>query len=95
MTYGIEAVIPMDISMSSIRVLSFSPDSNNELMTEQLDLLEERREMATIELADYQKKMDQRYDKNVRSREFSVGDLVMRRVMGTSKDLNAGKLAPN
>ena len=81
--------------MSSMRVLSFSPNSNNELMTEQLDLLEERREMATIWLANYQQKMDQRYDKNVRAREFSAGHLVLRRVVGTTKDLNVGKLTPN
>jgi len=64
-------------------------------MIEQLDLLEERWEMAIIWLADYQQKMDQRYDKNVRAMEFSAGDLVLCRVMGTTKDLNAGKLAPN
>lgn len=40
--------------MSSIRVSDFSPATNDELMTEQLDPLEERREMATIRLANYQ-----------------------------------------
>ena len=53
MTYGTEAVIPVEISMSSMRVSSFSLDSNDELMMEQLDLLEKRREMATIRLANY------------------------------------------
>ena len=46
MTYGTEAVIPVEISMSSMRVSSFSLDSNDELMMEQLDLLEKRQEMA-------------------------------------------------
>ena len=41
MTYGTEAIIPMEISMPSMRVSNFSPNSNDELMTEQLDLLEE------------------------------------------------------
>ena len=39
--------------------------------------------------------MAQRYDKNVRTREFRAGDLVLRRAMGNAKDLNARKLAPN
>nr|XP_023886865.1 uncharacterized protein LOC111998971 [Quercus suber] len=95
MTYGTESVIPVEISMSNTRVLGFSSDSNNELMMEQLDLLEERREMATIRLADSQQKMAQRYDKNVRSREFGVGDLMLRKVVGSTKELNAGKLALN
>lgn len=53
LTYGVEAVIPMEISLSSMRVLDFSPAANDELMTKQLDLLEEHREMATIRLANY------------------------------------------
>ena len=64
-------------------------------MTEQLDLLEECWEFATIQLADYQQKMAQRYDKNVRTREFKVGDLVLRRTVGNAKDLNTRKLASN
>ena len=54
MTYGTKVVIPVEISMPSMRVSDFSPDSNDELMTKQLDLLEERQELATIRLADYQ-----------------------------------------
>jgi len=30
----------------------------------------------------------------VRRREFSVGDLVLRKVIGNTRDVNAGKLAP-
>ena len=81
--------------MLSMRVLDFSLASNEELMTEQLDLLEERQEMATIRLVDYRQKMARRYDKKVRSREFSAGHLVLHRATGSTKDLNAGKLAPN
>ena len=81
--------------MPSMRVSDFSPDSNDELMTKQLDLLEERQELATIRLANYQQKMAQRYDKNVRTREFRARDLVLCRVVGNAKDLNARKLAPN
>lgn len=38
MTYRIEAVILVEISMSSLRVLDFSLASNEELMMKQLDL---------------------------------------------------------
>ena len=51
--------------------------------------------MASIWLADYQQKMAQRYDTKVRSREFSVGDLVLQRAVGSTKGLTAGKLASN
>ena len=85
----------MEISLSIIRVSDFSPTANDELMTKQLDLLEEHREMATIWLVNYQQKMAQMYDKGVRSREFSVEDLVLHRALGSARDLSNGKLALN
>ena len=39
MSYGTKVVIPVEISMSSIRASDFSPDSNEGMMAEQLDLL--------------------------------------------------------
>lgn len=51
--------------------------------------------MALIKLADYQQKLAQRYGKNVKSREFVAGDLVLRKTVGIMKDQGAGKLALN
>ena len=48
MTYRAEAVIPVEISMTSMRVASFSPSSNDAQMIENLDFLEERWDMASI-----------------------------------------------
>ena len=63
-------------------------------MLKQLNLLEECRELVTIRLAEYQQKLAQRYNRDVRRREFGVGDLVLRKVVGNTRDVNAGKLAP-
>ena len=60
---------------------------------ERLDLLEEYREVATIRLAEYQQKLARRYNRGVRVREFSSRDLVLRRVIISMRDTNAGKLA--
>lgn len=51
--------------------------------------------MALIRLANYQQKLAQRYDKNVKPREFVVGNLVLRKVVGSMKDQSLQKLAPN
>ena len=71
------------------------PLQNERLMVERLDLLEEYREAATIRLAEYQQKLTRRYNKDVKTREFSARDLVIRKAMGNTQDLNAGKMAPN
>ena len=53
MTYRIEAMIPTEIGLSSMKVSNFSLENNDASMAEQLDLLEERREMALVRLVDY------------------------------------------
>lgn len=63
-------------------------------MAEHLDLLDECREAATIWLAEYQQSLTQRYNQDVKTREFSAGDLVLRKVVRNKRDTNVGKLAP-
>ena len=54
MTYRAEAVTPIEISLSSMRVVDFLRNDNDTRMVENLDSLEERRDMASVQLADYQ-----------------------------------------
>ena len=60
-----------------------------------MDLIEEFRENAMIQLAYYQYKLKQGYDANVKLRPLTVGDLVLRKVIGTAKNPAWGKLGPN
>ena len=43
---------------------------------------------------DYQQKLAQRYNPDMKKREFSAGDLVLQKAVGNAQDVNAGKLAP-
>ena len=61
----------------------------------QLDLVEEVRETAKQRLAQYQNLMAKHYNSNVRHRDFQVGDLVLRKVMGATRDPSQEKLGPN
>ena len=88
MTYGAEAVIPLKANFPTLRTNSFTPSSNDELLGESLDLVEERRERATIHLAYYHQKLKQGYNVNVKLRPLAPGDLVLRKVMGATKDLS-------
>ena len=53
------------------------------------------RAIAEQRLARYQNLMAKNYNFKVRHRDFQVGDLVLRKVMGAAKDLAQGKLGPN
>ena len=95
MTYGAEAVIPLETNFLTLRTNSFTPSGNDELLGESLDLIEERREKVMIQLAYYHQKLKQGYDANVKLRPLAPGDLVLRKVVGTAKNPSLGKLGPN
>ena len=95
MTYGAEAVIPLETGFSTLRTNAFTSNGNDGLLEKSLDLIEERRESAMVQLAYYQHKLKQDYDTNVKLRPLAVGDLVLRKVLGTTKNPAWGKLGPN
>ena len=48
MTYGAEAVIPLEVNFPTQRTTAFCPSANNGLLEKSLDLIEERRESAMV-----------------------------------------------
>ena len=86
MTYGAEAVIPLESGFLTMRSSAFTSDRNDELLKRNLDLIEERRENARVQLAYYQYKLKQGYDMSVKLRLLAPGDLVLRKVMGNTKN---------
>lgn len=46
-------------------------------------------------LADYQHKLARWYNQGVKVKDFVAGDPVLRKAVGSARDSNVGKLAPN
>ena len=86
-------MILAEVNLCSARVVGFDPTQNIELMVERLDWSEKCREAAIIRLAEFQQKLARRYNRYVKTREFSAGDLVLRKAIGNMRDTNARKLA--
>ena len=57
MTYGAEAVIPLETGFPTLRTSLFNPSDNDEHLKRNLDLIEEKRENAMVQLAYYQQKL--------------------------------------
>ena len=57
MTYGAEAVIPLENGFPMMRTSTFTSDGNDKLLKKNLDLVEERRENAMVQLTYYQHKL--------------------------------------
>ena len=88
-------VIPVEVGLISYRVENHDEGKNNEAMRLQLNLLDKVKATAEQRLARYQDLMAKHYNTRVRHRDFQVGDLVLRKVMGVAKDPAHEKLDPN
>ena len=86
MSYGAETVIPLKTGFPTLRTQSFNPSDNDELLERSLDLIEEKRESAMVQLAYYQHKLKQGYDAKVKLRPLEPGDLILRKVLSTTKN---------
>ena len=53
MTYGVEAIISLETGFPTLRTNAFTSDGNDELLEKSLDLIEQRRENAMVQLAYY------------------------------------------
>ena len=51
MSYGVEAVIPIETGFPTLRTQTFNPNDNDRLLERSLDLIEERNENAMVQLA--------------------------------------------
>ena len=95
MTYGAEAVIPLETRFPTLRTSSFTPSNNDRMLGNSLDLIEERRENVMVQLVYYQHRLKYGYDANVKLRPLAPRDFVLRKVLGTAKNPAWGKLGPN
>ena len=95
MTYEFETVIPLETGFPTLRTSLFTPDNNDRLLDRSLDLVDERRKVAMVQLTYYQQKLKHEYDTCVKVRPLAPGDLVLRKVIGTAKNPSWGKFGPN
>ena len=90
--YGIEAVISVEVGVTSTRREAFHEESNDDHLRINLDCLDEVREEASIRVTKYQQRMADYYNKMVKLRRLDIGDLVLRKVTPATKDPAQGKL---
>ena len=92
-----EAVLPIEVEIPSMRVLIEAKLDEAEWVRTRLDelnLIEEKRLTALCHGQLYQRRMKKAFDKKVRPRTFQEGDLVLKRIMSMYKEPR-GKWTPN
>ncbi|GJR96290.1 reverse transcriptase domain-containing protein [Tanacetum coccineum] len=78
LTYGMEAVIPAEIGMPTLRTSKIDVVPIDEALEINLDLLEEIREQAAIHEARSKAQIERYYNSKVRNTSFKPGDLMYR-----------------
>jgi len=82
LVYGMEAVLPFEVEIPSLRVLMKTQLEEAEWVQarlDQLNLIEEKRLTAVCHGQLYQRRMKKAFDKKVCPREFHEGDLVLKK----------------
>jgi hypothetical protein len=95
LTYGVEAIIPLEIGLPTLRLEEFNLENNEHALAKDLDLTQERKDLVMIRRASYQGDLRKNYGKNVSKRVLIQGDLVLHKVIGSKKDPTLGKLGAN
>ncbi|RVW25212.1 Pol polyprotein [Vitis vinifera] len=95
LTYGMDAVIPTEIGLPTIRTDAAKQKDANTELGRNLDWADEVRESASIRMADYQQRASAHYNRKVRPRNFKNGTLVLRKVFENTAEVGAGKFQAN
>uniref|UniRef100_A0A2N9H4Y6 Uncharacterized protein n=1 Tax=Fagus sylvatica TaxID=28930 RepID=A0A2N9H4Y6_FAGSY len=95
LTFGTEAVIPVEIGLTTLRTTFHKEEENEGQLRLNLDLLDETRDKAARRITLYQEKMAKYYNTKVKLRRFEIGDWVLRKITQATKDPSQGKLGPN
>ena len=96
LTYGMEAVLPIEVEIPSLRImLETDLDEDQWMRTrhDQLNLIEGKRLTAMCHGQLYRGRMARAFNKKVRPRGFQAGDLVLRKVLPNHEDVR-GKWVP-
>ncbi|RDX75012.1 Tf2-9, partial [Mucuna pruriens] len=91
LTFGTEAMIPVEIGKPSSRTTLFEPSKNKEELRANLDLVQEAREIAHVKEYAMKGRVARKYNRKVILRKFRTGDLVLKKITMTA---SKNKLTP-
>ncbi|CAL9005090.1 unnamed protein product [Prunus brigantina] len=94
LSFGTEAVAPVEIGQPTYRTSTYEAEANNEQLALNLDLIDELRDQSNMRNVAYKRRVAKYYNSRVKPRAFTTGDWVMRKVSLATKNPNEGTLGP-
>jgi hypothetical protein len=78
LVHGTEAVLPVEITHEAPRIAAYDEATSTEALQDDVDALDEARDVALARAIQYQQNLQNYYSSRVRPRSIVVGDLVLR-----------------
>ena len=97
MVYGMEAALPIEMGVRSLRTVLESEIPEADWLQsryDQLCMLDEKRLKALHHIQGYQRRLRKAFNKKVRTRDLKLGDLVLKEIQASVQDAN-GKFKQN
>ena len=85
----------MEVGIKSPRIELASEEHNDEALSLNLELLDEKHEQVQRRTDEYQRKTARYYNQRVKPRRYMSGDLVLKKLLPARKNPAHGKLGPN
>ena len=93
LVYGVEAVLPVEVGLPSLRMMGYDEENNEERMRTHLEFVDELRDRTLYKMTKYKQLTARFYNRRVKARQIKVGDLVLR-MLESSKPTTHTKLGP-
>ena len=77
LTYGVEAVIPLEVGLPTLRSEQYDRENNELMLAKDMNLAQKRRDLAMIRLASYQGDLKKKYGRSINARSLAPGDMVL------------------
>ncbi|XP_072087028.1 uncharacterized protein [Arachis hypogaea] len=95
LVYGSDAMIPIEVSLPNIRTTNTNETDKVEARKAKLDLIEEERNKSALDQLASKRAIARKYNRKLKPRNFTEGDLVLRKVEDVRKPQGHGKLSAN
>ena len=95
LAYGMDAVIPKEIGLPTIRTVIRGQNDESMELGKNLDWPNDVRENVSIRMANYQQRATTHYNRKARPRVFKIGTFVLKKVFENTAEKGAGKFQEN
>ncbi|XP_075083567.1 uncharacterized protein LOC142167302 [Nicotiana tabacum] len=92
LVYVSEALIPVEVGEPTLRYSRENEETNNKELLVKIDLLEEHQNLAYVRMVVQKQRAKMYYNRRANLQSFKVGDLVLRKVTQSTRNVNIGKL---